>query len=127
MAKAKLGTNWRRGKWDMKLAAIDPTRQPNGYGLKIGKAVSEKRFKAMNRGLTWELSKYEAAELLVQDCHYCGSKPGSNYGGIDRKDNSLGYHLENCLPCCFSCNSAKGTKTYADFLEWLKQISKKWF
>jgi 5-methylcytosine-specific restriction endonuclease McrA len=29
------------------------------------------------------------------------------HNGIDRKNNSLEYTLENCVPCCRQCNFAK--------------------
>jgi hypothetical protein len=49
-------------------------------------------------------------------CHYCLEKiswskhgiviNGSSYY-LDRKDNSLGYSVDNCVVCCTRCNRAK--------------------
>jgi hypothetical protein len=33
------------------------------------------------------------------------------YNGIDRVDNEKGYLVENCVPCCFTCNSLKKSVT----------------
>lgn len=38
------------------------------------------------------------------------------YNGVDRKDNAKGYVTGNCLPCCWPCNYAKGSRyTYEQF------------
>jgi hypothetical protein len=47
--------------------------------------------------------------------------------GIDRVDNSLGYTLENSVPCCTRCNIAKGTLTLEDFKEHVKKMYKHLF
>ena len=38
------------------------------------------------------------------------------YNGIDRVDNNRGYEIENVVPCCTSCNSAKMDLSKEDFL-----------
>lgn len=43
--------------------------------------------------------------------------------GIDRVDNSVGYTIENCVPCCTSCNFMKGKMTKDDFIEKVSQIA----
>jgi hypothetical protein len=89
----------------------------------------------------FELSLEEFKDLCQKPCHYCEAEPrdhnryvrtdGTNVAktsdftanrswiktnGIDRKNNSIGYVLENCLPCCTSCNLMKGTLDYHDFI-----------
>jgi len=89
---------------------------------------------ASNRGLYFWLSKDEFRALTKQDCYYCGSPPQRVftakdyygeyiYNGIDRKINAFGYDSDNCLPCCFSCNHAKGTLPFEAFMEWLNKIA----
>jgi hypothetical protein len=62
----------------------------------------------------------------VKECHYCGAnlywrkvyaygKPGGH--NLDRKDNSLGYSVDNCVVCCGWCNRTKGDRfTYEEFM-----------
>ncbi len=89
---------------------------------------------AKKRNRKFELSKEQFKKLTQDACHYCGSPPvklmttgskNSNYyyNGIDRKDNTLGYVLDNCLSCCECCNKAKGTKSYEEFIEWIKRLT----
>ena len=76
---------------------------------------------AKNRGLAWDLSDSQALSMYRETCHYCGVPPNP-LNGIDRKDNSQGYNMENCVPCCAKCNYAKRTMTYADFFAWIDRI-----
>ena len=80
---------------------------------------------AEKRGLAFKLTYEEFKNILQQDCTYCGVKPNQvyqlfkrgtkeiragvpvTYNGIDRVDSSLGYTLDNTVPCCRSCNWAK--------------------
>lgn len=41
---------------------------------------------------------------------------------MDRTNNSLGYTLSNVVPCCKTCNRAKGDKNIEEFLEIIKRI-----
>ncbi len=83
----------------------------------------------------FSLSIEEFIEITKRNCHYCGIEPsefslrgnanGSYVGnGIDRKDNSLGYTIENCLPCCRKCNFCKGKLPYDEFMSWIKRVIK---
>ena len=53
---------------------------------------------------------FEQFEILNSlPCDYCGEPlPEVGYG-IDRKDNLLGYIPENSVPCCYRCNTMKGS------------------
>ena len=74
---------------------------------------------AKTRGLEWELSDDQFKALTSAKCYYTGfspsriqkSKSGSEdtyvYNGIDRLDNSKGYTIKNCVPCCFEVNAMK--------------------
>lgn len=98
------------------------------------------RSSAKKRGHLFIITRDYFESIIFQDCHYCGRKPQSYensakdkrrkeklyYNGIDRKDNNVGYIVENCLPSCFNCNAAKRDKTYEEFIEYLKTIAKKW-
>lgn len=44
--------------------------------------------------------------------------------GIDRVDNNKGYTLNNCVPCCKTCNQAKHRLSQEYFIEWVEKIYK---
>jgi len=81
---------------------------------------------------------------IIKDskCHYCNKKlifnphtrdESSNYVSrayqLDRKDNNLGYTIENVVTCCWNCNRIKSDiYSYDDFMKLspiLKEIHNK--
>ena len=46
------------------------------------------------------------------------------YNGVDRKDNNLGYTIDNCVPCCHRCNSMKSNLSYQNFIQHISNIYK---
>lgn len=117
----------------------------------FNKLESDCRHGAKKRGYAYSLTKNEFIYLVGKNCHYCGSVPKPfnlyyksdcitvypayadiseewrklqwiNANGIDRKDNSVGYILENCIPCCFPCNKAKGGMSYDEFIKYLNNL-----
>ena len=88
---------------------------------------------AIKGGKEWELSKTKFAELTKQNCTYCGVKPEQKHGfsylngyyfynGLDRIDSSLGYTIENVVPCCGNCNRAKNTLSVSEFIGLIRRI-----
>lgn len=71
--------------------------------------------RAKKNSLDFSLSKAEFEQITKSSCIYCGKKSPN---GIDRKDNSKGYILDNCVPCCKHCNYAKGNLSQDDFNTW---------
>ena len=75
--------------------------------------------------------------MFQKNCHYCGVEPNQFpkgnwaksynglfiYNGIDRKDNKIGYLLENCVSCCTICNRAKHSLSEEDFENWITRIT----
>lgn len=117
------------------------------HGLPNGVCARNQTFLAYKRGadkrnLSFLITKEEFTSLSQQNCHYCGTSPNKTtrlgesrkrngqygvngeftYNGIDRKDNTIGYEILNCLPCCTTCNYAKSNKTYEDFLSWINNL-----
>jgi 5-methylcytosine-specific restriction endonuclease McrA len=96
--------------------------------------VSNYRIGARERNLEFSLTHEECGALFLADCHYCSAPPSQTvrfghknqysmlYNGIDRIDNNRGYVAENCVSCCKTCNSAKGTLTPAEFRAWAKRL-----
>lgn len=90
---------------------------------------------AKRRKIIWKLTKEEFSKFTKCNCFYCGEPPkkeidipGLNgkyiYNGIDRKDSSSDYTIDNCVTCCYKCNIGKGTMTFAEFQEWIITVYK---
>lgn len=93
------------------------------------------RRNAKQRGYEFFLTKEEFKPFTKQNCHYCNSEPSQVskhshhrfsdnyiYNGLDRIDNTQGYSLTNCVPCCKICNRAKGNLTLEEFKEWIRKL-----
>ncbi len=81
---------------------------------------------AERRKLSFLLSELQWDALIRQPCYLCGYKQIEGIG-LDRFDNSIReYNLQNCKPCCGSCNTMKHDMKYDDFLHHMKQIANKW-
>lgn len=96
---------------------------------------------ANKRGHIFSLTTEDVKELVLKNCAYCGSEPSNKCypmkhvslsqknsnrhiirNGIDRVDSAKGYTLDNVVPCCATCNSAKNDTTKADFLAWIERV-----
>ena len=97
--------------------------------------INSIRCSAVKRNYSFELTKEQIRNLVTQSCHYCGSPPTQVskrkrtngtfvYNGLDRMDNSLGYVIDNVVPCCKRCNIAKHTMDYQEFRAWVYQTYK---
>lgn len=75
---------------------------------------------AVRRGYDWKLSLNEFLDFTDRPCAYCGLTPAK---GVDRRNNKIGYLLENCTPCCKDCNLAKRDMSEKDFFAWLHRLA----
>lgn len=112
----------KRSKLDGKEAAISKIyRQYKKRGNESGK------------GFSLTISEFES--LIFANCNYCNSLPSNKckihlknittilvYNGIDRLDSSLGYHKENCVTSCITCNKAKSDMSLNKFIEWVEKV-----
>jgi hypothetical protein len=71
---------------------------------------------ANSRNFEFRLTEEEFQDFLARPCYLCGLPPESGIG-IDRIDNSKGYVLDNCRPCCGHCNLMKRDMTYEQLLK----------
>jgi hypothetical protein len=85
---------------------------------------------AKRKGNEFSLTKEQFRQLVTSNCFYCNRPPNQVrnpmgvtniskdtlehgkfiYNGIDRKDNSIGYIIDNVIPCCMRDNYIKGSK-----------------
>lgn len=123
----------------VKLLEVTGENHPSwrgGITLRNASIRSMKRA-ANKRGYLWELTYEQCAEIMQEDCFYCGSRPANGrmdpsykgktnteyiYNGIDRIDNTSGYKLDNVVPCCFRCNRAKGEMPVSDWILHMEKI-----
>lgn len=92
------------------------------------------------RNLKFTLSENRFRELVKSNCHYCETPPvlkkftkfASNaaqewaaftYNGIDRIDSHGGYVEGNVVSCCKTCNYAKGTMSYDEFIKYIQRLA----
>jgi hypothetical protein len=73
-----------------------------------------------SRGLDFSLTFEQYLQFENKPCNYCGFVPDSV--SLDRVDNSLGYHLDNVVSCCYMCNSMKYVFEQKDFIAQIKNI-----
>lgn len=87
------------------------------------------RRSARLKGYDFLLSSEQFQKITGENCFYCGIYPSNEkklptgntykYNGIDRLDNTIGYILSNCVPCCKPCNYAKQRMTVPEFAGWI--------
>jgi|SRR5271157_4352465 len=102
----------------LKLETLHQRKHSDEY-IRVSKVGAYYRRNAKDRGFAWSLTREDVARIIVQPCTYCGYHEG--YVGIDRIDNTLGYAVANCTPCCHPCNWAKKDMTADQFLSWIKR------
>lgn len=103
-------------------------------GINFSNYKSRSKIKKWNFNLTREQFK----DLVLKNCYYCNQEPNQFrqdrcknkrardsaflMNGIDRLDSSIGYEIDNCVPCCEDCNKAKRNLSEYQFLELIKRI-----
>jgi hypothetical protein len=111
-----------------------PRRTKFGESLRK-RVITQYRFNAKNRGLSFELTESEIINLFKQRCHYCGIQPSKTitrdglygeftYNGIDRLNNDIGYTVDNCVTCCSKCNYIKGKMSDIELTDWIRRVHK---
>lgn len=77
---------------------------------------------AKRRNQPFDLTYEQYLSLANAPCYLCGNKPNGNLNGIDRRNNTEGYNIRNCEPCCRMCNIMKNKHHLDEFLEHINKI-----
>jgi len=104
---------------------------------------------ATNRDGRKPLAKEQWLNIVIQPCYYCGEIDIRNIAstdhykrragvtltedlikqyevkinGVDRIDSTKGYELDNCLPCCTTCNTMKMANTQEEFFRKVQLVN----
>lgn len=99
---------------------------------KIESLYNRYKNKSYYRGIWFGLSMAQFIYLINQECFYCGdsfsnkisTKTGYyRFNGIDRVNSNDSYVWDNCVPCCKTCNFAKGTLSKEKFINLAVKIA----
>jgi hypothetical protein len=83
---------------------------------------------AKKRNLKFDLTLEQFEKITSQLCYYCREyTKDREFCGIDRVNSNFGYVLDNCVPCCETCNYMKRNLTTEEFLSHIKKILKESF
>lgn len=97
----------------------------------IRSLFSNHKLTAKRRGWSFSLSLEQFASLIFKKCTYCDGDLSNcstfngkklKYNGLDRKDSSLGYTIDNVVSCCKRCNRVKNNLTSEEFIELAHKI-----
>lgn len=110
-----------------------PNRKPRGESLK-NEVLGVYKRNASYRGIEWSLTNEQFKALIMLPCHYCGLASSMvktakclfgelAHNGVDRHDNTLGYTVANCVPCCKICQKMKGTMPYEEFISHVRRLA----
>lgn len=99
----------------------------------VGYLYGQNKNNSIYRGFYSTLTKEVFKNLILDNCHYCGSEPSNVckpkhlygemlYNGIDRIDSTKGYEEGNVVTCCKVCNRAKMDMSYEEFVKWIDQL-----
>jgi hypothetical protein len=114
------------------------TRKGCGRILDRQKALCKKFYKksivkrSKKLGMQYDLDLESFIKLIKSECFYCGKQPNHAFkdrisnavlicNGIDRVNNNMGYLKSNVVTCCYTCNMAKGTRNFQDYINWTKE------
>lgn len=140
-----VGNSLKRGR-TQSCGCLKRERTTEALRLPAGEAgrrclFNNYKHQARKRGKEFSLPFDLFTALTTAACFYCGEPPSRTwkvnkagktaatienghclYTGIDRVNNDKGYLPDNCVACCFTCNSAKGNKTANEWAAWLARI-----
>lgn len=99
----------------------------------LNQLLTDYKVRSKKKNLEFSLSPKEFFLLVQQNCFYCGGEPiyklrdKDNFGGvkchgIDRRNNVLGYTVENSVSCCKICNTMKMDLIFEDFKDQVERI-----
>lgn len=90
------------------------------YSQTLHGKFTEYKSRAQKAGMAFELTLEQFQMFWKKHCTYCGSV--INTIGLDRINNSIGYTIDNCVPCCSICNNQKHSLSLEDWICHIEKI-----
>jgi hypothetical protein len=143
----RITRRWVAGSWryyHAELCTIEVNKAPAAFELKTRIATPQEalelfahqqRQMAIRRGLSHELTVEQLAVLMTGNCYFCGMPPEERVisrgprvvyvlrsHALDRLDSSRGYSVDNCVPCCATCNWMKHEDSVDEFRQRIERI-----
>lgn len=83
---------------------------------------------AKKRNIDFNLTKEEFYDITSRPCYYCNDYSNKDinnnfYSGVDRIDSSVGYEINNVVPCCDICNKMKLDYSKEFFINHIHKIA----
>jgi hypothetical protein len=99
----------------------------------VSGSYNEYKYSAKDRKKDFELTEDEFYEITNDNCYICGKQNSYmvnendeiefvHCNGVDRVNNEIGYIVNNCKTCCWTCNIMKNEYDYIQFINKLQQI-----
>lgn len=82
----------------------------NQQSRNIDKRFAKAKNRAKRKNIIFNLSLEEFSQEATKPCYYCANllgKPSVVGVGLDRKDSTKGYTIDNVVACCTFCNTKK--------------------
>jgi hypothetical protein len=77
---------------------------------------------ARDKNLEFTISSEEYERIVCNTCYYCNITADKGFNGMDRKDQTQGYTVENCVNCCKMCNYMKKSLNDDVFVKRIEHI-----
>lgn len=93
-------------------------RYPDAFKNYNGCTYNDYRLRANKQNRCFELTQTQFHQLTKASCYLCGKDTNDHHcNGVDRKDNTKGYTVENSYSCCGGCNYMKNHFDFDSLLE----------
>ena len=78
---------------------------------------------ARDKNIEFAISYEQYVDIVMKPCYYCGIIDScKGFNGIDRRNQMVGYNIENSASCCSMCNYMKGCLSDIVFVKRIEHI-----
>jgi len=114
--QAENAKNWRENNPDKMVVANEYKKNSRQLQYNVYSKNAELK------NLEFSINYDDYVIIVEKKCYYCGTLQERGFNGIDRKDQTKGYVVENCVSCCKLCNYMKGSTSDEVFIKRAEHI-----